>query len=361
MNNNAWQVTKTLFLRLRFIFVFIAIGLVVGNWDWIVNAAEKLTRGKGDDLVKGDFEWFCPMHPSVVRDHNREKCPICSMPLSKRKRGEKMELPPGVLHRLQLSPVRIRQAGVASEEIAYRTLVREIRTVGALEWDERKIAHPSARIAGRVDELYVNFVGQRLKKGDPLYKLYSPDLVTTQEEYLLALRTLAELKGADEASIGRARRLADSTRERLRLWGIADGQIAELETSKKAQTHLVIPSPIAGVVIKKDIDIGHYVAVGEDPWTVADDSAFWMQAQVFERDLGLVKEGQPVEITTEAHPGKPYLGRVAFIAPEVQPDTRTARVRVEVPNPDGALRPGMTVSAVFRVPLGKSGEVFYGC
>jgi Cu(I)/Ag(I) efflux system membrane fusion protein len=147
----------------------------------------------------------------------------------------------------------------------------------------------------------------------------------------------------------------------MRLWGISDDQVAALEKSRKADTHAVIASPIGGVVIKKDIDIGRYVMVGEDPWTVADDTAFWMQAQVFERDLGLVKEGQQVEISAEAFPGRKFGGKVAFIAPEVQADTRTARVRVEIPNPDGALRSGMYVTAVFRVPLGRSGEVFYGC
>ena len=354
---NAWQVVKTLFLRLRFIFVFIAIGIVVGNWDWIMNWVNRALPRGAEAEVSGDVEWYCPMDPSVVRNNGNEKCPICHMGLTKRKKGSG-----GAMSgRLQLTPGRMKAAGVATEEIGYRTLVREIRTVGTIEWDERKYAHISARVVGRADELFIDFTGVRVKKGDPVYRLYSPDLVTTQEEYLLALRTLAELKGADEASIARARRLSESTRERLRLWGIAEEQIAEVEKSKKVQTHLVIASPIAGVVIKKDIDIGHYVVVGEDPWTLADDSSFWMQAQVFERDLGLVKEGQPVEISTEAHPGKPFLGRVAFIAPEVQPDTRTAKVRVEVPNPDGALRPGMTVSAVFRVPLGKTGEVFYGC
>ncbi len=360
--NDAWQVTKTVFLRLRFIFVFVAVALVVGNWEWIMNAAERLTRGRGDDLVQGDHEWFCPMHPSVVRGNNKDKCPICFMPLSKRKKGEKAVLPEGVLHRLQLSPTRRLQAGVATEEVGFRSLVREIRTLGTLEWDERKISHPSARIAGRVDELYVNFTGQRVKQGDPLYKLYSPDLVTTQEEYLLALKTLEEIRpGGDPGALDRARRLSEAARERLRLWGIAESQVAEIEKSRKSQTHLVIASPVAGVVIKKEIDLGHYVAVGEDPWTLADDSVLWMQAQVFERDLGIVREGQLVEVASEAFPARRWTGKAVFVAPEVQPDTRTAKVRVEIPNPDGALRAGMFVTAVLRIPLGRAGEAFYGC
>ena len=200
-----------------------------------------------------------------------------------------------------------------------------------------------------------------MKKGDPIYRLYSPDLVTTQEEYLLALRSLEELKDAGDAALGRAKRLADSTRERLKLWGIADDQVAELEKSKKAQTHLTIHSPVGGIVIKKEIHAGHYVVVGEDPYTIVDDSAVWMLAEVYERDLGIVKVGQPVEIMAEAFPGHAFTGKVAFIAPEVQSDTRTAKARVDVDNKDGRLKAGMTVTAVLRVPLGKAGEVFYGC
>src|SRR6185436_8610791 len=138
--------------------------------------------------------------------------------------------------------------------------------------------HPSVRVAGRVDELYVNFVGARVKKGDPLYKLYSPDLLSTQEEYLLALKSVEELKDALPAARERAKRLAESSRERLRLWGLSDEQLERIEKSRQATQHLTIPSPVAGLVIKKSIDLGHYVAVGEDPWTLVDDAVMWMQA-----------------------------------------------------------------------------------
>jgi RND family efflux transporter MFP subunit len=360
--NNAWQVIKTLFLRLRFIFVFIVIGLVVGNWAWIKNWTDKhIGHRPAVETAVGDVEWFCPMHPSIVRTTPNEKCPICGMPLSKRKKGEVAKLPDGVLSRLQFTPFRIQQAGLATEEIGYRSLVREIRAVGSLEWDERRISHPSVRVAGRVDELFVNFVGARVKKGDPLYRLYSPDLSTTQEEYLLAVKSLDEAKDASGESKARAKRLVESSRERLRLWGLTEEQLAELEKTRKATTHVTISSPVAGVVIKKAIDLGHYVAMGEDPWTLADDSVMWLQVDVFERDLPLVRVGQAVDLASEAWSGKTLQGKIVFIAPTVEAETRTTKVRVEVPNPDGVLKAGMFVTAALRIPLGKAEDVYYGC
>jgi Cu(I)/Ag(I) efflux system membrane fusion protein len=350
--NNAVQVVKTLFLRLRFIFVFIVIALIVGRWSWIMNVADRITRPKTvAEAATAGFEWFCPMHPTVVRGDNKEKCPLCGMPLSKRKHGEVVKLPAGVLSRLQLTPFRIQQAGVAVEEIGFRPLVRELRTVGTMEWDDRRMSHPSVRVAGRVDELYVNFVGARVKKGDPLYKLYSPDLSSTQVEYLLALKAIEETKDASADAVGRAKRLAESSRERLRLWGLTDEQLDLLEKSRQATSHVTITSPVAGLVIKKAIDLGHYVVVGEDPWTLVDDSVMWLQAEIFERDLALVKLDQQVELSSEAWPGAPVLGRIVFIAPTVEPETRTTKVRIEVPNPGSLFKAGMYMTAVFRVPL----------
>jgi membrane fusion protein, copper/silver efflux system len=344
---------QILFVRLRFILVFVVVGLVVGNWSRITNLVDRYTRPHAEDVASGDFEWFCPMHPTVVRNDPDAKCPICGMPLSKRKKAEKAALPEGILGRLQLSPYRVRQAGVASEEAKPRALVREIRTVGRIEWDERRYSDLAARVAGRADELFVNFTGVRIQKGDPLYRLYSPDLVSTQEEYLLALKGLEDAQSAGGEAIGRARRLVESSRERLRLWGIAESQLAELESAKKAHTHLTISSPSSGIVVKKDIHAGHQVNVGDDPYTLVDDSVMWMQAEVFEKDLALVREGLKVEITSEAFPGRSFEGTVAFVAPQVSPETRTVKVRVDVPNPDRILKSGLYVTAMLRIPIGE--------
>jgi RND family efflux transporter MFP subunit len=360
-----FQVLKIVFLRLRFIFLFVVIGVVSWKWELIMNTVDKVTRPKqAKDLVQGEYEWYCPMHPTIIRADDKQKCPICGMPLSRRKKGEQVQLPPGIVAHLQLSPFRIRQAGVATEEIGYRTLIRELRTVGLIDWDERRISRITARFAGRADELAVNFTGIRVRKGDPLYKVYSPDLSATQEEYLLALKSYEELNGTgaphDDAA-DRARRLIESTRQRMRLWGITDDQIQALEKSKKVETYVTVESPASGIVIKKDVAAGQQLMMGDTPYTVVDDSAVWMQAEVFERDMALVKAGRTVEITAEAFPGESFMGKVSFVSPQIDPSTRTVKVRVDVENPQSRLKQGMYVTAVLRIPVGSVGEIYYGC
>lgn len=360
-----WTFLKILFLRLRFLMIFIVIGIVMASWPTIMAMVDRYTRPE-KEASKGsnDLEWYCPMHPSVVRDEAGQKCPICGMPLSKRKKGEKVELPPGVASRTVLSPFRVRQAGIATSEVAYRTLAREVRSVGFIDYDQRLLAHISVRIAGRADEIYINYVGIPVKAGDPVYKLYSPELLTTQKEYLLALAKVDELSARsspDDAALVEARATLASSAERLRLWGITAEEIARLQEKKKVLTHLTIRSPIEGVVIKKEIYAGQYVEVGEVPYTVADLRNVWMQAEIFESDIALVRPGQAVEIRTEAYPGELFKGTVAFVEPILRAETRTVRVRADVPNLELKLKPGMFVTAALRVPVARSGEVYYGC
>ena len=360
-----FQVAKIVFLRLRFIFIFVIIGVVSWKWELIMNTVDKYTRPKkGADMVQGDFEWFCPMHPSIIRPDDTQKCPICGMPLSKRKKGEQVQLPAGVVGHVQLSPYRIKQGGIATEEIGYKTLIRELRTVGLIEYDERRVSKITARVAGRADEIGVNFTGIRIQKGDLLYKIYSPDLAATEEEYLLAIKSYEEQNaqsGAQSDSVDRARRLVDSTRQRMKLWGITDEQIKALEKAKKVDTYVAVESPVSGIVIKKDLAAGQQLMMGDSPYTVVDDASVWMQAEVFERDLSLVREGRTVEITTESFPNESFMGKVAFIAQQVDPTTRTIKVRVEAENSNHRLKQGMYVTALLRVPMSGFGEIFYGC
>jgi len=349
------SIVRILLVRLRFLFVFVAIGLLVANWDRLMSLADRLFPPPEAAAPAGDFEWFCPMHPSIIRTAP-SNCPSCGMPLVRRRKGTASEPPSGALSRIQLSPYRIRQGGVTTEEIQFRPLVRELRTVGFIEYDDRHVTVLSARIAGRVDKLLVDFEGSRVREGDALYEIYSPDLVTTQEEFLLAAKALAEVSSRpqhDQEALTRAQSVTDATRARLRLWGITDAQVAELEKSGKSQDRITIHSPASGLVVGKRIRAGDYLRAGDVPFTVVDDSEVWMQAEVFERDIGLVAEGQAVEILCEAYPGAPFRGKVSFIRPQVDPATRTVRARVEVDNRDLRLRAGMYVTATLRIPIGK--------
>lgn len=216
--------------RLRFVAVLATIGLAIVYWDTLKAHYDRWTRpAAGVATASSNSEWFCPMHPQVVRDNSKDKCPICFMPLSKRAKGSgKAEpLPAGVVTRVQLSPYRVALAGVQTTEVAYQPLVKEIMTVGFVEFDERRQAQIAARVKGRIDKLFINVTGQTVRAGEPMATLYSPDLVVTVENLLDAKRS----GSADLLRI---------SRERLRLWDIGDKQIDQILETGQAETHIMI-------------------------------------------------------------------------------------------------------------------------
>jgi Cu(I)/Ag(I) efflux system membrane fusion protein len=336
--SSAWLVFKTLQARLRFVAVLAAVGLVIGNWETLHSWYEKLTRPPAArQTAEADTEYFCPMHPAIVRDNPKEKCPICFMPLSKRKKGDEEPLPPGIVSRVQLSPYRIVLAGVQTSPVEYRRPAQEITTVGFVEFDERRLAHIAARVKGRIDRLFVNVTGQMVKAGDELASIYSPDLVDTVQTLLNAQRA-----GNKE--------LLQVARDRLRLWDISDNQIDEILKTGKANTHLKIRSPIGGHVIRKYQVEGKYVEEGTSLYDVADLGTVWIQAQVYEDELAFLQEGLPVRATTPAFPGRAFLGRLSFVFPHLDRSSRTLTVRFDIDNADHALRPGMYATVTIQIP-----------
>jgi Cu(I)/Ag(I) efflux system membrane fusion protein len=329
--------------RLRFIAVLVAVGAVIAYWDTLKAYYEKWSRPAATQSAAApDLEFWCPMHPTIVRDHP-DKCPICGMPLSKRKKGEAGEeepLPAGVISRVQLTPYRIALAGIQTSTVAYEPLKKQIRTVGFIEFDERKLARLTARVAGksRIDKLYVNVTGQMVNAGDPIASLYSPELVVT-------VQNLLDARGSGNASLERI------ARDRLHLWGIADDQVSDILKTGKPITHVTIRAPISGHVIKKYQVEGEYVEEGARLFDLADLTTVWIEAQVYEDELAFLKEGVDVVATTKAIPGREFCGKVAFIQPHLDAATRTLRVRFDMHNDDHALRPGMYAAVTLAVPV----------
>jgi Cu(I)/Ag(I) efflux system membrane fusion protein len=340
--------------RLRFIAVLVVIGAVITQWDHLHAMYDKWTRPANDGVAgaESDVEWFCPMHPTIIRDNPREKCPICFMPLSKRKKGKATVavLPAGVVNRVQLSPYRVVLAGVQTTPVEYQPLTKDITAVGFVEFNERGLRTVPARVKGRLDSLFVNETGQMVEEGDDLAAIYSPELN-------VSMQNLVDAKKSGKEDMLRI------ARSRLRLLGVDDQQIEDVLQTGKPNTHLRIRSPIAGHVIRKYVREGDYVDEGMPLYDVADLSTVWILAQVYEEDmmflpveqehrrsLSQLKEPLLVTATTRAFPNEPFHGSLAFVYPHVDQETRTLTVRVEVTNPGHKLRPGTSATVKIHIP-----------
>lgn len=248
---------------------------------------------------------------------------------------------------LALGPHARAMARLETSPVTRRLLSKELRTVGKVEVDETAVAYLTARIDGRVDRVYADFPGTVVQRGDHLVELYSPDLYTTQQELLGAIR--AEWQGSAPPSA------AAAARRRLELWGISAEQVQRVVETGQPVTHLTVFSPLGGTVIEKAVRAGQYVETGDALYTIADLSRVWVTLDVYERDLAWVRFGQPVELTLESSPGRRWSGTVAFVEPVLNEATRTVRVRVVLQNPEGTFKPGMFAQAIIRVPLQADG------
>ena len=342
-------------VRLRFIGLLVAVMLLAAYWDDIRAHAERWLHPASASAgrTESDTEYFCPMHPHIVRPEPGS-CPICGMPLSKRRKGETTGLPEGVLARVQFSPFRIAQGGIRTSPVEWRPLEREIETLGTVEIDERRATRIAARFPGRVESLTVDFTGIAVARGQALARIYSPEAFAAQESLLSAAKGLREADAAsprDERTVERSRSLAIAARRRLALWGLLDEQIAAIESAGAASPTIEIQSPAAGIVTKKSVVAGDYVQEGTALFDVADLSVVWVKARVYEADLGLVAAGRKVTATSTAYPGETFAGAIVFVDPVLDRATRTVALRADLPNADGRLRPGMYVTATVRVPL----------
>ncbi|MCB9850638.1 MAG: efflux RND transporter periplasmic adaptor subunit [Phycisphaerales bacterium] len=356
--------------------------------------------------------WTCTMHPQV-HEPNPGKCPICGMPLVEKyvgsdSPGVKPEPMPATSHaahakpdesqawyrctmpecgdqgssdpnsrcpvcgmkrervdtgggnaeatEVQLSPRAVRLAEVATEPVTSRLLYKRIRAVGRVGYDETRYKMVSAWIGGRIDKLYADFTGMTVNKGDHLVEIYSPELLSAQEEYLQAV---SAAKAAQSSQTGVALRSAEqvlsSARRKLELLGVTTDQITDIESSEKPQTHLVVYAPIGGTIVKKQAMEGMYVSTGSALYTIADLTHLWLLVDLYESDLPWVKPFQKVSVTTRALPGDVFTGEIVFVDPRVDPQTRTVQVRIHVDNAAMRIKPDMWVAAEIDAGLSRDG------
>ena len=254
---------------------------------------------------------------------------------------------------VKISPEKIQKLGVRTEVVAHRELTRTLRAVSIVQADERRLHTVAPKFEGWIQRLYVNTTGQPVKKGDALMDVYSPELITAQHEYLIARKGMQSVESGGLEARERMERLAGSALQKLRNWDISETDLRTLQQEGQPKQYVTFRSPASGVVLDKAAIQGQRFMPGEMLYQIADLSNIWMVADVFEQDLAMVRRGQAATIRIDAYPDKVFSGKVTFVYPTVNPETRTAKVRVEVPNPEGHLRLGMYVTMIFRTPSGE--------
>jgi RND family efflux transporter MFP subunit len=343
-------------------------------------------------------KYHCPMHPTYVSDRPGD-CPICEMklvpipttlaqpaaaggrrtiafyrsPMDPAIHSDKpakdsmgMDFVPVYQDEVErsagsipgravvtLSPERRSLLGVRSEDVREMRIEKSVRTVGRVAPDERRVAHMHTKFEGYVERLYVDFTGKLVAKGDPLLAIYSPDLVATQQEYLLALRAQKQLGNSQIASVAQGgSSLLEAAKQRLLLWDIRSSDIADIERTGTVRRTLDLYADASGFVVEKNVVQGMRVMPTDTLFVIADLSHVWVMADVYDSDLSTVRLGMPAEVTVSYQPGRTWRGAVTNIAPTVDEKTRTIKVRIEVANQGGALKPDMFTDVMLTTDMG---------
>lgn len=326
----------------------------------------KCAKCGGMELEPRTVDWktvyICPMHPEVVSGEPG-KCPKCGMDLVPRTGGEEpgsplMEEPAAASSPAGLAPVTVtpeaqRRLGLTFGKVERRPVWRETRTSARIAPDETRLYHITTKIEGWVDTLFVNVTGQHVRQGDPLLTIYSPELVASQQELLTVLAMSRSLRQSPIASVAQGGQdLLAAARQRLRLWDISEAQIARIEESGQLQKFITLYAPASGYVFEKTVVAGHRAMPGEVLMEIADLSRIWGEADIYESDIPYVQIGMMVEIDLPYWPGKIFRGRISFLDPRLDPQTRTMRARLEIANPGLLLKPGMYAGARLKFGLG---------
>jgi Cu(I)/Ag(I) efflux system membrane fusion protein len=294
--------------------------------------------------------WTCSMHPQI-QSSEPGLCPICGMELIPVSPGGT-----GGPRVLELSPAAATLAEIETARVERRDVAHEIRMVGKVDFDETRLSYITAWFPGRLDRLYVDYTGTLVRKDDHLVDIYSPELLSAQEELIQALEAQRKLQGGSQLLRETSDRTVVSAREKLRLWGLGQDQIQAIERTGQSSDHVTVRAPIGGIVVHKNKNTGDYVKTGERVYTIADLNQVWVKLDAYESDLSWIRYGQRVTFETEAYPGQPFEGRVVLVDPVLDEATRTVKLRLNVDNRDGRLKPGMFVRAVVRTRLTEVGK-----
>jgi len=294
------------------------------------------------------------------------KCPVCGMdmvPVEEHEGGEGTETEPSAPNawsEISLSETARKLARLETAPVERRFVAADIRMVGKVDFDETRQRTISSRVPGRLDRLYVDYAGVSVQKGDHLVDLYSPELLAAQAELIQSYNAFHEPKSDASADLRRLHGESwEAARQKLLLWGLTNEQVQEIERRGAPSDRLTIYAPIGGIVMQKRLVEGAYVEEGSEIYTIADLSRVWVKLDAYERDLAWLRYGQDVEFTTEAFPGELFHGTIAFIDPVLNDRTRTTKVRVNVSNLEGRLKPAMFVRAVVRANMTASGTVMH--
>jgi Cu(I)/Ag(I) efflux system membrane fusion protein len=333
--------------------VIVLVGAGYGLASWMGSGGGKADpatptgAAKVTQAAEGPSMWTCSMHPQI-RQPNPGDCPICGMdliPVAKTSGG---------MRTLTISPEARALMSIETAPVERRYVSHAIRMVGKVDYDETKLGYITAWVSGRLDRLYVDYTGVQVNQGDHMAYIYSEELYSAQQELIQALRFARERgRSSDIGGVN----LLEAAREKLRLLGLRDEQIKEIEQRNKPSTHLTLYAPVSGIVIEKLKQEGERVKLGDRIYTIADLNLVWVHLDAYESDLPWIRYGQDVTITTEAYPGEEFHGRIAFIQPVLNDKTRTVKVRVNVPNVDGKLKPEMFVHATVRPEVAAGGRV----
>jgi Cu(I)/Ag(I) efflux system membrane fusion protein len=331
------KIKKILLNKYTLWAVFLLSGFILGrvtfHKSYKKNAIQEQTVQENKETI-----WTCAMHPQIRLDHPGN-CPICGMELIPLVKSTAPLNPDAIV----MTEEGIKLAAVQTSVVASQKPVKEVRLYGKIQTDERLIQTQPAHVPGRIEKLLVNFTGEEVQKGQVIARIYSPELITAQEELIEAIK-MKELQPL----------ILDAAREKLRQWKLNDNQIEDIEKSGTAKTVFDVFANVSGIVINRRVNVGDYVAQGAPLFEIADLSHVWALFDAYESDLPWIRKGDAISFTLQSQPGKEFSGTVSFIDPIINSQTRVARVRVEMPNPGNVLKPEMFATGIVSAHLSSS-------